>query len=198
MKKYLILAILSAVFGSAGWFGYRRFSSLSHDEFVPVAITGVQHLGNGYLISRFYVNKYGGDSVGREGGGGSVVCCVLLPLKWRPGLTVEIRWRVEDWTNADYAEIEKGNYASVSEKKMYIAKVPVERYDGLHDLIVHFFPHGRVRAVSTVYSVSSPLHPIPFGPSEGGPIATAGWPINEMFSQAELLKIKSEESNPWK
>lgn len=136
--------------------------------------------------------------MGERGGGGSIVCCVMLPLKWRPGLTVEIRWRVEDWTGADYAEIEKGNYASVTEKKMYIAKVPVEKYDGLYDLIVHFFPHGRVRAVTSVYSVSSPLHPVPFGRGEGGPMATAGLPISEMFSQAELRKKKSEGSNPWK
>jgi len=199
MKKYLILSILSAVFGTAIWFGYAKFSSISpNDELVPVALTGVQHLGPGYMISRFYVNKYGGDSVGRQGGGGSIVCCAMLPAKWRPGLIVEIRWGVEDWTHANDAEIAKGNYESVIDAKLYIAKVPVEKYDEPYDLIVHFFPRGRVRAVSSVYSVSSPLHPVPYGPREGGPMATAGWPIGEMFSQAELEKRKSEERNPWK
>ncbi|MYM83207.1 DUF3304 domain-containing protein [Duganella sp. FT50W] len=99
------------------------------------------------MISEFYVDKYGGDTVGREGGGGSILCCAMLPVKWRPGLTVEIRWGVEDWTHANDAEIAKGNYESVSDARLYIAKVPVEKYDEPYDLIVHFFPRGRVRVV---------------------------------------------------
>ena len=122
----------------------------------------------------------------------------MLPLTWRPGLAVEIRWRVEDWTHADLAKIAVGNYESVTEKGIYIAKVPVERYDEPYDLTVHFFPEGRVRAVSTIYSVSSPRHPITFGPREGGTIATTGWRVKEMFSQAELREIGKKEKNAWK
>jgi hypothetical protein len=65
MKKHLSLSMLFAVFGTALWFGYTKFISRSLDsDFSPAGITGVQHLGDGYLISDFYVNKYGGDSVG--------------------------------------------------------------------------------------------------------------------------------------
>lgn len=199
MKIHLMRSVFASVFGAALWLGYAETSSPSRsDDFCPVSITGVQHLGRGYMISKFYVDQYGGDTVGRDGGGGSILCCAMLPVKWRPGLTVEIRWGVEDWTHADDAEIAKGNYESVIDEKLYIAKVPVEKYDQPYDLIVHFFPRGRVRVVTSVYSVSSPLHPVPFGVGDGGPTATAGWPIGEMFSQAELRKKEKEGGNPWK
>ncbi|QJD90292.1 DUF3304 domain-containing protein [Duganella dendranthematis] len=198
MKSYLTRVLLVTAAAIVLWFGYTEFLHHSRStDFTPAGITGVQHLGNGYLISSFYVDKYGGDSVGRDGGGGSIVCCAMLPLKWRPGLAVEVRWRVEDWTRENRAEIDAGNYQSVTEKGVYIAKVPIEQYDEPHDLYVHFFPRGRVRVLSTKYSVSSPVHPVLFGQREGGLLATAGLPIRAIFSPSELAEI-SKRSNPWK
>ncbi|WP_369698898.1 DUF3304 domain-containing protein [Duganella violaceipulchra] len=128
--------------------GYSEYRSSREDEFVPTDIVGVQHLGHNFNITDFYVNKYSGTNVGREGGGGGSVCCVIIPVRWRPGLIVEVRWKVADWSNENRTEIAAGNFKSVTTKGPYIARVPVEKYETPGNLYVHFFPRGRVRVRS--------------------------------------------------
>jgi hypothetical protein len=197
MKRYirhslLCVGLVAILYG--GYFTY--FSSDREDEFAPTGIVGVQHLGHDYHISEFYVNKYGGTNVGREGGGGGSVCCVMIPVQWRPGLTVDVRWEVMDWSHENRKEIEVGNFESVTTNGIYMAKVPVEKYERSGDVYVHFFPKGRVRVVSTMYSVLSSSHPVQYGPTDGGPMATAGVAIKEMFSQAELREA-DRRRNTW-
>ncbi|WP_332855492.1 DUF3304 domain-containing protein [Duganella sp. S19_KUP01_CR8] len=196
MKKYVFRTLLVLVTGVTLYVGYSEYRSSREDEFVPTDIVGVQHLGHDFNISEFYVNKYGGTNVGREGGGGGSVCCVVLPRQWRPGLVVEVRWEVTDWSHENREEIEAGNFESVTTRGMYIAKVPVEKYETVGELYVHFFPRGRVRVVSTMYSTLSTAHPVRRGPAEGDPKATAGWPIKEMFTQAELDEA-DRRRNKW-
>ncbi len=195
-KKYVFRSLFVLVAGVTLYAGYSEYRSSREDEFVPTDIVGVQHLGHDFNISEFYVNKYGGTNVGREGGGGGSVCCVVLPRQWRPGLVVEVRWEVADWSHENRKEIEAGNFESVTTRGMYIAKVPVEKYETVGELYVHFFPRGRVRVVSTMYSTLSAAHPVRHGPSDGDPKATAGWPIKEMFTQAELDEA-DRRRNKW-
>lgn len=185
----LSMALLSAFF-------YSLFYAEKEENLGTVMI-GVHHLGSDYLISEFYVNKYGGTGVQREGGGGGEICCILIPRRWRPGLVVEVRWTVEDWSHINPTEIEAGNYQSVRSKGMYIAKVPVEKYDEAYSLYIHFFPSGRVRVLTTPYSVVSRNHPVPYGRTDGGALATAGWPIVEMFTPAEKTYM-DHWRNTWK
>jgi hypothetical protein len=198
MKRYVSRSLLLLAVGIVLYVGYSAyFSSAREDEFAPTGIVGVQHLGHDYNISEFYVNKYNGTNVGREGGGGGSVCCIMIPVKWHPGLIVEVRWEVADWSHENRKEIAAGNFNSVTTKGMYIAKVPVEKYEVAGDVFVHFFPQGRVRVVSTMYSVLSSLHPVSYGPTDGGPMATAGLPIKEMFTPSELRE-RGRRVNPWK
>ena len=148
---------------------------------MPVGLTGVQHLGSNFAIGEFYVNGYYGGNVGREGGGGSEVCCIRLPQKWRPGLVAEIRWSVGDWSNENPMETNEGNYRSVT-WTAFRAVVPVEKYEEEGHLNVHFFKDGRVRAVSSNYGAESTLHPIkPDSPYEAE-FATAGEAISKIFT----------------
>ncbi len=196
MKKYVLRSLLIFVTGATLYVGYAVYCYFfPEEELVPADIVGVQHLGGDHLISEFYVNKYGGTSVGREGGGGGSVCCIVIPSQWRPGLIVEVRWQVEDWSQENRKETEAGNFTSVT-KGMYIAKVPLEKYERSGDVYVHFFPKGRVRVMSTMYSVLSTAHPVRYGPVDGDPKATAGWPIKEMFTQAELSEA-DRRRNTW-
>lgn len=199
MKRYLSLALVGVATTCAFRIGYIKFlSSSEENEFSPTGIVGVQHLGHEYSVSEFYVNKYGGTNVGRDGGGGGSVCCIMIPGKWRPGLTVEVRWEVADWSQENRKQITAGNYESILKKGMYIATVPVEKYEIPGELYVHFFPRGRVRVVSTMYSVLSKSHPVKYGgPIDGGTLATAGWPIKEMFTQAESQAM-DRRRNAWK
>lgn len=197
MKRYVVRLLVAVAAGAAVWLGYTQLPWGNRDDELGAAgIVGVQHLGKDYPVSEFYINNYAGGKVGRDGGGGGIVCCVMIPLQWRPGLTVDVRWRVEDWSHENRTEIKAGDYRSVSVKGFYIAKVPVEKYDDPGDVYVHFFPRGRVRVVSTMHSVLSRYHPVPYGPTDGGAMATAGWPVKELFTEAELRA--RERGNPWK
>lgn len=158
-----------------------------HNKFAGVLITGHHHMGPNFSVSDFYVNDYPGSNVGREGGGGRAVCCVLLPKKWRPGLVAEVRWQVGDWTLANVVPKKKGTFNNAKWAN-YKAIVPVERYETAERLYVHFFSNGRVRAVSSMSGVHHADHPIAHGVPSSEVGATKGIVIAELFSKAELAE----------
>lgn len=199
MKRYAFASLLLAVTGVLTWIWYSGDSSMPSEHDMGMAsIIGVQHLGHDYDISDFYVNGAIGGHAGREGGGGAIACCIMIPSRWRPGLTVEVRWLVGDWSHENEAETGAGNYRSVLAKEMYIARVPVEKYVNAGDIYVHFFSRGRVRVVSSAYWPLSALHPVRYGPIDGGREATVGSPIKQMFTPAELERMTKERSNAWR
>lgn len=154
---------------------------------VPASLVGVQHMGKNFSVAEFYVNGYEGGTAGRLGGGGAYVCCVSLPGKWRSGLKVEVRWKVTNWTNEIRSEIANQNYRSLSFDGPYIARVPVEKYDAVGDLYVHFFANGRVRVVSSSYSPLHASHPVRFNDELGGGLATAGVHIKKITEEVKGL-----------
>lgn len=162
------------------------------DDFMPVGITGAQHIGRNFSVSDFYVDGYNGSNVGREGGGGSNVCCVLLPMKWRPGLSVDLRWEVANWTNEKPEEIKAGDYQSVT-WEFFKARVPVEKYNSPENLYVHFFAHGKARVVSSGPGSESTLHPILRNDPHAADSATAGVLVNELFTKAELDEMRRQD-----
>jgi hypothetical protein len=166
------------------------------DEFLGVGLYGAQHMGPNYNIMVFYLNETWGSNVGRGGGGGGEVCCVMLPVKWRPGLKVQIRWTVGDWSQEIVSETNVGNYKSIKVEGRYIATVPVEKYDEIGDVYVHFFSGGKVRVVSSNYSVLSSEHPILRNVSDAGSLATTGIRVNQLFKDLELdKKLENKGSN---
>ncbi|GAA3927251.1 hypothetical protein GCM10022229_21720 [Luteimonas lutimaris] len=105
---------------------------LPQDEMVGVGITGIDHLPDHLSIQDFWVNGYNAAQAGK---GGSTVCCAMLPARWRPGLTVQVRWGITNWRDKTYS--------------MHEATVPVEHYDEVGRLWVHFLKDGSVRVVSS-------------------------------------------------
>lgn len=142
---------------------------------VSVAVNGVNHMGPRYSISEFYIDGSAFGNVGPDGGGGSAVCCALLPKSWRPGLSVELRWEV-----ADHLNRRNTPYKAVA--------VPIEKYDDPEDIVVHFFRDRSIRVISSSWSVSSANHPIAWGVSDGGTLATKGRALPESFSHEELAQ----------
>jgi hypothetical protein len=170
-------------------------AGINDSNSTPVGLTGTQHMGPNFNVSGFYVDGAYGSNVGREGGGGSDVCCVLLPNKWRPGLTAEVRWAVGDWSKENLTETAAGNYTSITSEGVYKALVPVEKYDVPGQLYVHFFIGGRVRVVSSNVGVLNKDHPIQRGDSHAIDNATVGTPIATLFTpeeQAESLRKFNE------
>lgn len=188
MKKFALWSLILAFTSTVVWLGYTRITSTyeKKNQVGLASIIAVHHLGHDYDISKVFVNKADGGFAGRDGGGAAIFCCIMIPSHWRPGVNVEVRWAVGDWSRENRAEVDVGNYQSLSIKGMYIANVPVEKYDAPGDIYVHFFPKGRVRVVSSMYSVLSPSHPIRYGPGDGGYAATAGSPVKAMLTPDEL------------
>lgn len=118
---------------------------------VPIAITGIDHLADHLSVQNFWIDGIGGFQAGR---GGSVVCCAKLPRQWHPGLTVVVRWGVTNWRDCTWESHER--------------RVPVERYEKVGQLYIHFLFDGNVRVISSNiapgYSnngYSGPHDPIP-------------------------------------
>lgn len=193
MRRWLLRAAVLLCATCVLVVGFQAFRGrFSTEPFVPVSLTGVHHLGDKFNISGFYVDGYDGGNVGRGGGGGSNVCCVKLPAKWRPDLSVEVRWGINDWSHENRAEIEANNYDSV-DGFGYIARVPVEKYDTAAHVWVHFFADGRVRVVSSVPGSGGPKHPIQANDPRAIDSATRGRPVNALFSEAEIVEMERRD-----
>lgn len=158
-----------------------------------VELTGVHHMGPSFKIDTFYVNNTDGGNVGREGGGGSITCCVELPAKWRPGLTVTVRWGVSDWSQQNVDETKKGNYRSVLLDGIYRAHIPVEKYESAEHLYVHFFAGGKARVVS---SLAGPgiYHPIAEDDPHAAERATLATRVDELFTESELADMRKKSA----
>jgi hypothetical protein len=163
----------------------------NNDDYIGVSITGVHHIGPDFNISDFYVDGYSGSNVGRGGGGGRYVCCAMLPSKWRPDLSVEVRWSVANWSKEITEETKRGNYKSLTFEK-YKARVPVEKYISAENIYVHFFPGGKVRVVSSSSSPRSNLHPVMREDPRAAEIAATGTPVDNLFTESELDKLRAE------
>lgn len=102
---------------------------------VATTLTGIDHLPGHLAVQSFAVDGQGGGSAGK---GGSTMCCMRLPGKWRPDMMVRINWGVTNFRDCEADE--------------YVAHVPVERYEEVGALYAHFFADGSVRVVSSNYA----------------------------------------------
>jgi hypothetical protein len=181
-KRLLLLGLC----GLLVWWLYSSLrESARRDAFVAVDIDGMQHMGPNFNIAQFFLDGVNGFNVGREGGGGSSVCCVLLPREWRPGLSVDLRWGINDWSEEIPAEISAGNYGSVTSGGVYRARVPVEKYDATGTVIVHFFAGGKARVVVGLPGPDELSRAILPDDSRAADVATVGQRFEDLFSKEE-------------
>lgn len=186
MKLQITLVLVTVLgLGAISWATWTDFYQV---HYVGVGLTGVHHLGSAFKIDEFNVDGTDGGNVGWEGGGGSSTCCVDLPKKWTPGLTVVVRWAISDWSKVNRAETAAGNYDSVTSGGMFRAKVAVEKYDVPEQLYVHFFPNGRARVVSSSFGTGI-HHPIAEDDPAAALHATNGSPVKQLFTDAEIAEI---------
>jgi hypothetical protein len=111
---------------------------------IGVGITGLDHLDDHLSVQNFWVNGYNAAQAGK---GGRTVCCAVLPRKWQQGMTVQIRWEVADW--------KRGRW------NCFVREVPVDPYEEVGQLWVHFLKDGSVRVVSSIEGPRSPTYPGP-------------------------------------
>jgi hypothetical protein len=118
-------------------------------------------------INWFTVDGNGGSNFGPYLGGNSQTCCIALPRKWRPGLTVLVEWE-KDPSPHDYATITERRFSDAWTKRMeefelkntrHSATVEVAPYEELGLLNVHFLPCDQVKVSASLTYLGMPNHP---------------------------------------
>ena len=121
-------------------------------------------------INWFMVNRNGGPNVDPYGGGGKQNCCVSLPRKWHPGLTVLVEWE-KDPTPYDSATFSEPRFSDAWSKRMeeqalkntqHSATVEVAPYEDLALVYVHFLPCNQIKVSAGVSYPGHPKHPFKF------------------------------------
>ncbi|MDQ2823423.1 MAG: DUF3304 domain-containing protein [Pseudomonadota bacterium] len=181
------------VVGLAGLAAWWLFSAMRHDarrvDVVAVALSGMHHLGPEFSIAPFFLDGANGFNVGSGGGGGRSVCCVLLPKKWRPGLSVDLRWAVK---HRNYTESASGDKENVI-FDCFKAQVPVEQYSEPGRVMVHFFAGGKARVTAgwpTPAGLEAGISP---AGSPAAEVATAGQPADDLFTEKEYAAMKRRD-----
>jgi hypothetical protein len=101
-------------------------------------------------IGVFYVDGTSGANVASRigSGGGTIICCVSVPAKWHPGLTVTVVWRDDNMYMKD-------------PKALASRVVPVEPYEYFSDgfLWVLFFPNDKIKVYASQWGPGAPDFP---------------------------------------
>ena len=126
---------------------------------MTVGITGYNFTAEG--VQEYYVNGMRGSNLPPYGGGGSTSCCVSLPAKWTPELTVKVSWTMGHWTTP----YESRKHLSVDEQikccsaERTLSKfVPVERYEAGGIAQVFFLPQDDIKVWVSQYDLGHEKH----------------------------------------
>ncbi|WP_246881916.1 DUF3304 domain-containing protein [Pseudomonas protegens] len=135
----------------------------SESKMLSAPVTGYNHTSA--AINRFSVNGAGGPNLGAYQGGGSQVCCGVVPRHWVPGLRAIVEWEKDP---DPYGYIKRGKYGQldVEDYKRHAANyskhkmiVEIPRYDIPGVLKVHFLPCDEVRVTAAGTSPGYPGYP---------------------------------------
>jgi hypothetical protein len=157
----------------AGFIFSVLFLTACKEEKVSLSYLGVNHRELG--VASIAINGEGGIlNVPSYGGGGKNVCCVSLPRKWRPGLSVKIDWQ----ESGVYVRDDKGDivredgfrYGGIEGAfKSKTVLIPEYKEAELGHFDIHFFDGDQIQVkVSSIL----PWHPnylpaYPDDPSRG-------------------------------
>jgi hypothetical protein len=131
---------------------------------ITVGITGYNFTAEG--VQEYYVNGMRGSNLPPYGGGGSTSCCVSLPAKWTPELTVKVSWTMGDYT-LPWSKLEPMTPEQRSEccwrQRTLNKVVPVERYAVGALVQVFFLPHDEIKVWVYDPGPQNPGHPSRMG-----------------------------------
>ena len=121
-------------------------------------------------INRFSVNGNGGPNLSPYGYNGGQMCCVALPVKWRPDLTVVVEWEKDPdphayggWSEPLFSD---GWSKRMEEHETHYTRhrvvAPVARYEELGLVNVHFLPCNQVAVSAGATYPGRPDYPFHF------------------------------------
>ncbi|WP_375154627.1 DUF3304 domain-containing protein [Pseudomonas brassicacearum] len=135
--------------------------SSAENEMAGGNIEAVNHTLN--AINWLSVNGYRAD-----GGGGSS-CCVIMPTKWRPGLSADIEWEVDPnrfakikQKTTGFGFDEEAWAAHKAKFQRHSATVEIPEWPGTQscDLKVHFLTCNQVKVTTACAVYGQPNYPI--------------------------------------
>ncbi|MBD8099459.1 DUF3304 domain-containing protein [Pseudomonas fluorescens] len=146
--------------GLYGFLGLTLFGCSSADnEMAGGNIQAINHTLS--AINWLSVNGY------RAHGGGGSSCCIIMPIKWRPGLKANIEWEVDPDPFAPSPPLGTDEFRSFMVKH----KANYQRHSAIVDipewpdtkrcgLTVHFLVCNQIKLTSSCWAPSSPNYPI--------------------------------------
>jgi hypothetical protein len=136
----------------------------AQSKMLPTSVTGYNHTSA--AINRFTVNGAGGPNIGPHQGGGSEVCCGVIPRVWTPGLRAIVEWEADPNSNSSTKWPPLGTDAFRAELKKHAAQythhtvtVDIPKYDVAGSLKVHFLPCDQVRVSADNIKFGEPDYP---------------------------------------
>ena len=112
------------------------------EEMMSVSLVGYNHTDRS--IYSFSVDKTGGPSLWRHSGGGNFTCCITIPEKYRPGMTVTVA---------------KSDFNGENRMEWVVPVPPYKGEDGGR-FKVHFLRDGSVKVFVTRYALWHPDYPL--------------------------------------
>ena len=105
----------------------------------------------------------------RVHGGGGSSCCIIMPVKWRPGLKAHIEWEVDPdpfakikRTTTGYGFDEKAWAEHEAKFQRHSATLDIPEWPGTKrcGLTVHFLVCNQIKLTSSCWASHSPNYPI--------------------------------------
>lgn len=132
--------------------GYKRREALRKSQETPFIAVGMTCFVHGKVpyIQGVFVQEFptGQASPGMKGGnfncGGYSMVGYRLPMQWRPGMKVKVRW----------------NHYVDGKPTWFEQYTTIRYYEEPGTIYVHFFPNDQVRVVAANNGPESSIHPI--------------------------------------
>ena len=134
----------------------------AENKMVAGNIAAINHV-EGTAINWFSVNGY------RAHGGGGSSCCIILPVKWRPGLKVDVEWEVDSdpyayskWPplGSDGYRVEQIKHKANYRHYRATVNVPEWPEKKLCSMNVHFLTCKRVEVTTSCSTYGQPDYPV--------------------------------------
>lgn len=135
MTTTIVILTLAAMIASSVA-GYKMYRA-SQLMIAPIAPYNFMDIP----VDNLYVNDQWGGNSNAHSGGGSGVCCVMVPRKWRDGLVVNVKWE--------------------SDGKWFNTTAPIPEYKESADLQIIFHGDHQVMVYLMSYWPCTPMHPMP-------------------------------------
>ncbi|WP_347402351.1 DUF3304 domain-containing protein [Pseudomonas sp. Marseille-Q1929] len=134
--------------------------TLAENKMVAGNIAAINHV-EGTAINWFSVNGY------RAHGGGGSSCCIIMPVRWRPGLEVDVEWEVDPNSSAEMPSVTSNKFYEVYAKhaenyRVYKTVVAIPEWPKKKScsLNVHFLTCKRVEVTTSCSTYGQPDYPV--------------------------------------